>query len=81
MLWLDEPDEGGGAIFPPGGGGRSPTPAEPCGRGLSLFLPCCLWNKEKAKLKAEERKKNEHVYGQKLNIYYFAKKYKQNKVV
>lgn len=42
VLRLHVPDEGGGAILPPGGGGRSPIPPEIWGRGLSLFLPC--WN-------------------------------------
>lgn len=40
-LWLEE---GGGAIFPPGGGGRSPKPPELWGRGLSLFLPCPIFS-------------------------------------
>lgn len=41
--WLVVRDEGGGANFPPGGGGRRPSPPELWGRVLSFFFDCWKW--------------------------------------
>lgn len=54
--WLVVRDEGGGANFPPGGGGRRPSPPELWGRVLSFFFDCWKWKTGHETRKWEERK-------------------------
>lgn len=67
--WLVDRDEGGGANFPPGGGGRRPRPPELWGRVLSFFLDC--WklqgNEMREKIKWENEPEHQ-IYGTIRNV-------------
>lgn len=63
-------DEGGGANFPPGGGGRRPRPPELWGRVLSFFLDC--WKLEENEMREKMKSENEpelQLYGTIRHLY------------
>lgn len=67
--WLVDREEGGGANFPPGGGGRRPRPPELWGRVLSFFLDC--WKLEENEMREQLQSENElelQIYGAIWNL-------------